>query len=272
MEVQKFIESGILSVYVLGIATEEEKQEVERMAALYPEIREELESLQNAVNEYVAQYEVPVPTHLKQKVFEKIQKTENVQTKLKSDHNLEGYSVPFPSVQKWKYGLVASLMLLAFSALLNVQLYQNLKETQRELSIAQAQNMESEKKITALQTQYQSIEQELALLQNPDYQITYLKGLQEVAPRAYATVFWNEKENKAFIFTNSLPQPPQGKQYQLWALTDDNIVWDAGVFDWGRFSPVKCFKKPQKFIITLEKKGGVPKAEGAAYAMGSVKS
>lgn len=269
---QKFIESGILSVYVLGIATEEEKQEVERMAALYPEIREELESLQNAMNEYVAQYEVPLPAHLKQKVFEKIQYTENVQAGLKPNHSSDSYTVPFPSVQKWKYGLVASLILLAFSALLNVQLYQNLKETQRELSIAQAQNMESEKRITALQTQYQSIEQKLTLLQNPDYHITYLQGLQEVAPKSYATVFWNEKENKAYIFTNSLPQPPQGKQYQLWALTDDNIIWDAGVFDWGKFSPVKCFKKPQKFIITLEREGGVPKAEGAPYAMGSVKS
>lgn len=269
---QKFIESGILSVYVLGAATEEEKQEVERMAALYPEVREELESLQNAMNEYLAQYEVPVPAHLKQKVFEKIRNTENVELNLESEHSSDSRIVPFPSIQKWKYGLAASLILLVFSALLNVQLYQNLKETERELSVVQAQNVESQKKITLLQTQYQTTEQKLSLLQNPDYQITYLQGLQEVAPQSYATVFWNEKENKAFIFTNSLPQPPQGKQYQLWALTDDNIIWDAGVFDWGKFSPVKCFKKPQKFIITLEKQGGVPKAEGKAYAVGSVKS
>ncbi|MDW8297367.1 MAG: anti-sigma factor [Raineya sp.] len=271
---QKFIESGILSVYVLGIATEEEKQEVERMAALYPEVRKELESLQSTLNEYVAQYELPVPAHVKNKVLEKIHHLENHKelTLSAQNKNQKETVIPLPNLQKWKYGLVASWVLLAFSGLLNLQLYQELKETQRELSIAKSQNLEDEKRITALQTQYQTLEQELALVQNPDYQITYLQGLQEVAPKSYATVFWNEKENKAFIFTNSLPKPPKGKQYQLWALTEDNIIWDAGVFDWGKFSPVKCFKKPQKFIITLEKQGGVPKAEGTAYAIGSVKS
>lgn len=270
MEVQKFIESGILSVYVLGIATEEEKQEVEKMAALYPEVQQELESLQNALNEYIAEFETTPPAELKHKILDNIS-TLQISAEKQGNRFLQVH-FKSSSIRKWQYGLAASVVLFVASAITNLQLYQTLKETQRELSLLQAQNLENEKRLVTLQTHYQVIEQELKLLQNPDYQITYLEGLQEVAPKAYATVFWNEKENKAFIFTNSLPKPPQGRQYQLWALTDDNIIWDAGVFDWGKFSPVKCFKKPQKFIITLEKQGGVPKAEGKAYAIGIVKS
>jgi mannose-6-phosphate isomerase-like protein (cupin superfamily) len=41
-QVSEFIESGVLELYIMGIASTEEIQEVELMAAAFPEIREEL--------------------------------------------------------------------------------------------------------------------------------------------------------------------------------------------------------------------------------------
>lgn len=265
MKVQEYIESGILSIYVLGIATQEEREEVEKMAAQYPEIREELYSLQAAMNEYASQFELQPPQELKNRVMKSIvspsSQADAYLGTAKSSFNLQ------------KYGIAASLALFVFSLIANFHFYSLWKEAERDLSVVKAQNIENEKKMVALEAKYQDIENELALVQNPSFRITYLEGMKEVAPKSYATVFWNDEKQQAFIFTNSLPRPPQGKQYQLWALTeDDGIVWDAGVFHWGKLSPVKCFKKPQKFIITLEKEGGVPKAEGKAYAIGAVKS
>lgn len=265
MKVQEYIESGILSVYVLGIATEEERAEVEQMAAIYPEIREELYSLQASMNEYASQFELQPPQELKERVMKSIGRSNT-----KTDIYLGGVKNSF-NIQK--YGVAAAIALLLVSLTGNFHFYTLWKEAKRDLSVVKAQNIENDKKIIALEAKYQDIENGLAMIQNPSFQITYLEGMQELAPKSYATVFWNDEKKQAFIFTNSLPKPPKGKQYQLWALTKgDNIVWDAGVFHWGKLSPVKCFEKPQKFIITLEKEGGVPKAEGQAYAIGAVKS
>jgi hypothetical protein len=262
LKVQEYIESGILSIYVLGIATEQEKQEVEAMAKQYPEIAEELFSLQAAMNEYASQFEVSPPIHLKNKVMASI--ASDTPNALIGGAN---------SSYQLKYGMVASVVLLIASLLGNFYFYSLWRETEKDLSLVKTQNVEIAGNQKVLEAKYKELESELNMVQNPSYHITYLEGLKETAPQSYATVFWNDEKQQAYIFTNSLPKPPQGKQYQLWALIEgDNLVWDAGVFNWGRLSPVKCFKKPQKFIITLEKEGGVPKAEGQAYAMGVVKS
>lgn len=260
MKIQEYIESGILSIYVLGIASEEERREVEDMAHQYPEIANELHSLQASLNEYASQFEVAPPKSLKSKVMQSIEKdTPNATIGVSKNRSF------------FQYGMVASIALLLVSLLGNFYFYGQWQQTQNDLAIVKNQNVEIANNQKVLETRYQELESELSMVQNPAYHITYLEGMKDMAPESHATVFWNDEKQQAYIFTNSLPKPPKGKQYQLWALTNDNIVWDAGVFHWGKFSPVKCFKKPQKFIITLEKEGGVVKAEGQAYAVGVVK-
>jgi mannose-6-phosphate isomerase-like protein (cupin superfamily) len=49
---EAFIESGILELYVLGIASAEEKREAEEMLAAYEEVREEIERISEALQSY----------------------------------------------------------------------------------------------------------------------------------------------------------------------------------------------------------------------------
>ena len=51
-KVTKYIESGILEMYVLGSTTVEEAAEVEKMAMEYPEIKNEIDSINLALEEY----------------------------------------------------------------------------------------------------------------------------------------------------------------------------------------------------------------------------
>lgn len=61
--VARFIESGILDMYVLGATTSDENREVERMAALYTEVRKEIEEIQKAVAHLLEKQSVaPCPT------------------------------------------------------------------------------------------------------------------------------------------------------------------------------------------------------------------
>ncbi len=51
-EVEQFIESGVLEIYVMGQATAAEMQEVERMAAQYEAVRNEIEAISVALESY----------------------------------------------------------------------------------------------------------------------------------------------------------------------------------------------------------------------------
>ncbi len=271
MNVKNYIESGILSLYVLGIATEEEAEEIEQLAATHPEIKQALTELQEAMDHYAAQFEVAPPAHLKEKVLNQLA----TQTTTSSDDHdpslsAQGDASLTPLGKRYNPFLVAaSYILLALSFLLNIYLYNQWSDSERALALARSEQYDMARSLEVQNTQFTEMEEEIAILKNPNNTIITLQGVEELAPKATATIYWDKSKEEAYIYTASLPAPPAGKQYQLWAVEDD-IVWDAGVFDLGLVQEVKCRRKPTQFIITLEKAGGVPKAEGAIYAVGDV--
>ena len=87
MNIIQYISSGILEAYVLGSTTPQEKQEVECMSKIYPEIKTELDALQGTLNQYASSFEKSPPAHLKAKIFAQMQFDEVVS---KADSNMEG--------------------------------------------------------------------------------------------------------------------------------------------------------------------------------------
>ena len=84
-----------------------------------------------------------------------------------------------------------------------------------------------------------------------------MKGI-EGKEDALATVFWNTQTKQTYINVNNLPAPPEGMQYQLWALAD-GVPIDAGVFDVnGEIQLTKKIESAQTFAVTLEEAGGKP--------------
>ncbi len=53
---QKYIESGILELYVLGQTLAAETHEIEQLAQTYPEIRSEIEAIQHGLEAYTRQH------------------------------------------------------------------------------------------------------------------------------------------------------------------------------------------------------------------------
>ncbi|MCW3086290.1 MAG: hypothetical protein JWP12_3656 [Bacteroidetes bacterium] len=54
MNIQEYIASGILEMYVLGDVTPEEAMEVEKLASVHEEIRTEIDEISNALQQYAA--------------------------------------------------------------------------------------------------------------------------------------------------------------------------------------------------------------------------
>jgi anti-sigma-K factor RskA len=138
----------------------------------------------------------------------------------------------------------------------------NLLEAERLLSRAQLDRLlSSEQLIADLR-----IQADVARLK-----IASLKSLAGNSPEARAIAVWNPDRQEGVLVVSKLPALDADKDYQLWVIDPQYpIPVDGGVFtvdaDTGEarlnFKPGKTVATAQVFAVSLERKGGVPKAEG----------
>jgi len=115
-------------------------------------------------------------------------------------------------------------------------------------------------------------QQELANLK-----ITVLASLVQNSPQALAVTFWDPAKQEGTLKVEKLPALLANQDYQLWVVDPQypNPV-DGGVFrvdpNTGdariTFKPGQPVKAVSAFAVTLERKGGVPKAEGPFVLLG----
>lgn len=76
--IQEYIDSGILELYVAGAIAEEECREVEAMAALHAEVREEIAEISKVVEKYAMAHALPVNPAIKPFLMAKIDYKERI--------------------------------------------------------------------------------------------------------------------------------------------------------------------------------------------------
>jgi len=97
--------------------------------------------------------------------------------------------------------------------------------------------------------------------------LVQLAGL-EPSPGAQARLFWNPVTRTGVLFTTGLPFIPREKIYELWAIAGKEVL-PAGVFTVKtggralfRLPPLPEGLRFDKFAVTVEPAGGVPKPTG----------
>lgn len=68
MNLKPYIESGILELYALNSLPDDELRGVERMLAMYPELRKELDAIEMALENYAEATKVNPPEYVKESV------------------------------------------------------------------------------------------------------------------------------------------------------------------------------------------------------------
>ncbi|MBL9187246.1 MAG: anti-sigma factor [Opitutaceae bacterium] len=109
------------------------------------------------------------------------------------------------------------------------------------------------------------------------YQVTALVSMLEGAPKAVAAAVWDPTKQEGVLKVEKLPALLPSQDYQLWVVDPQypNPV-DGGVFTVDPETGTRkiSFKAKQPissvaaFAVTLERKGGVPKAEGPFVLLG----
>lgn len=269
MDIQKYIASGILENYVLGLASLEEQQELERYVQEYPEIQQELTIIEETLGIYIQAQARPMPKGLDTQILAHIDQLvgatppppEQPTASKKEDPKVTPPNSA-ASGDGWIKGLLALLILLL---LLGAGfLYQQTDKLKGDLTKNNQQLTEKNQQLLdhqlACDNTKAELEEQLAILRDDAYRSVLLKGTDK-SPDALAAVYYNESDNKTYLDVRNMPAPTTDMQYQLWAIVDGKPV-DMGVFnlpiDSVDFVEVPHIANAQAFAVTLETKGGNP--------------
>lgn len=267
MEVDKYIASGILELYVAGLLTEDENLEVHQNSIQYTEIRNEILAIEAAILELT---QAVVPKYAKRKGFEDVKvrigerkDTKVVQMPKEEKSNLSTY-----------IGWAAAVLFgagLAWFYVQNDQLKSDIEMVNEQNEVLEQQIFEARGSLT-------DTEELLSSLRDKDVTVISLGG-QEVSPDSYAKAYWNKEQNKVLIDAQGLPEPPDGMVYQVWSLKMDPLTpTSVGLLENFASDDNKVFtlnnpNESEAFGITLEPAGG---SEGPTmeqlYTLGAVSS
>ena len=197
----------------------------------------------------------------------------NHNTEHNGSANVVALHPPARSASALRFAAAAAVVLLISSCIVNFMLYNQLRVAKNDIAAFKVARSIQAAEIEMLGNTLEEKTNELAMMTKPGAKMIMLKGM-ELSPSSSAMIVWNTTDKSVYIGKAALPMPPQGKQYQLWALVDGKPV-DAGVFSMrnGDFVMQKMKDMPnaQAFAVTLEKMGGSPvPTMDAMFLMGNV--
>lgn len=246
METKEYIESGILELYVYGVLSEAENIEVAAMAEKHPEIKSEILSIEKAILNLSSSFSPFISSSQFEKIKAQLELKHKV-IQLKSKSNTATY-----------LGWAASLLLLVGVG----YQYLQLKDTKEQVIIVEQEKTKLNESVNQLELQNNATNEVLAIVRDENNKVIPLGG-QAVAPDAKAKIYWNQKTDQVYVDASGLPEPPEGKVYQIWSLklqpqltpTSIGLLVDFK----GNNSKVFAVDKTsgaEAFGITLEPAGG----------------
>jgi len=263
-----YIESGVLELYALGELSLTEKQEVEEMAAKYPEIQSELTEIQQALLGYAEANALVPSDRLRNDVLASLEYSEQP---VAAAPVVERQTAAEPQIRElparsntnfYKLAFAASLALLVVSLAALGILWNRLQDSQNQLVALQTSNQSFANRVNYMGEELKEKSKEVSVLRSPDFKFITLKPTPAAPKNASILVAFNPKKQEVMIDLTSMKMPAndQQHQYQLWALVDGKPV-DLGVFDMDAANAdgmvqMKAIEKADAFAVTLEPRGG----------------
>ncbi len=263
MNIQEYIESGILEAYVLDALSPTERKEVEAVVSAYPELQEELQAISSAMVSLAETGAMELPKDLKERIWDEISGVMDAPSEKPKPAPAVAArpAVPLPASRpNWQRAAVWAAV--AVSVLTNfLLLSQKNKLVTRQVAL--------QHKVDSLQEQQQYLasvvadyDKEREMLADTSMEAVLMKTMQPGHPMA-ATVYWSRKKGDTYLSIQKLPPPPQGKQYQMWVIQNGKpvsmgVIPDGLVTRGGMARLDMEVTNGQAFAISLEKEGGSP--------------
>ncbi len=248
MNLQNFLESGLLESYILGQCSPDERKIVEQMLAEHEMARKEKDAIEAALEQYATARAVAPPGWMRGRILDQISVP-------------SASPVAAPAATNW---LKISCFALAAAAALATALYFNAHsktqqlETEKNTIQQQAINCEQER------TQAQRTNDvQMAILTDPNTKGVKLNWIDATtnAPGAVGMAFNNQDKNTTYLRLTNLPALAANEDYQFWVITAGNpnpqpldvIRYQDSVLIQTQFRD-----QAQAFAMSIEPKGGSP--------------
>ncbi|MEO6348552.1 MAG: anti-sigma factor [Aquaticitalea sp.] len=268
MDINAYIESGILELYVAGTLSESENKQVNELMFKHPEILQEVLEIESVIIKLTAatsrQNNSRILGVIKEKLlFYKKPKETKVVSIAKPTYNWVTYA-------GWAAAIIMGVGLFWM-------LNQN-NELQYDLQTAETEQSNLEMQIADTKIHLDDSNKVLTAIRNKDMEVVTLAGQGNFA-NTYAKVYWDKNSKEIYLDAQGLPAPPPGKVYQVWSLklspltpvslgTIENFMQDDN-----KIFEIQNLNDSEAFGITLEPAGGskTPTME-QLYTMGAVVS
>lgn len=251
MNINDYINSGILELYVAGQLSETESKEVYDLMLKHPEVLKEVLEIEAAIVKLTASVSPKKDISFN-----------TIKGRLNNNNSTSGKVISLNrSKTKWiNYSGWAAAVVLAGGLIWTI----NMKSTLEN----QIQTVTTEKDFLEIQmetskTDLAETKNLLNIIRDKSIINIPLEG-QAAAPEAYANVYWDKKDDTVYLDLKGLPEPPEGKEYQVWSLTLNPLTPTSlgtindFIQDDNKIFKLKNANQSQAFGITLEPAGGSP--------------
>jgi len=274
VDIKEYISSGIIESYVLGLTSAEEAEEFERICAAHSEVRVARDLFEQQLEQNAIAVGVQPPKNLRSLVLSEIE----IDVQKFGTSPIIGAEPPMDDPRQifigpriWKYAAVACIILFAASAILNFYFFSEYRKYSSQYSqLIDSQSVMARNQ-DAMKLKADNYAAAMKMMHDTNMAMIKMQGVHQHRDNS-ATVFWDKRTKNVYLMPDNLQEPPQGMQYQLWAIVDGKPI-DAGLLNWATGNmtiPMKTIPTAEAFAITLEKAGGSDRpSDDAMYVMGN---
>jgi hypothetical protein len=238
MNLQDFLTSGLLEMYVADQCTPAERAEVERMSVLHPEVKAELNAIEIALEKMAMVQAVTPSFDLRDQILEAVKKEAGTPASQPSVTNTSTTG----ALLAFQIGSI--VLALAAAGLFYVN-----GNTQKE-NIAQTQEIaqltQQLKDCTEKQEGNKPI---FATLRDPE-----TKRIRLGDEKAYTYVFHNMIRRETVLDLSGVQSPEPGKYLQVWAIVGGQPV-NMGMVEWQAYNGLQSIpfiEKAEAFALSQE--------------------
>jgi anti-sigma-K factor RskA len=247
MGTQEIIDSGDLELYVYGLLNEEDSKQIATLSKVDMPVYQEILSIEKSMLALSSSFSPVISSDIYEKIKSKLELTDRKLIQMK------------PKTNNYQYiGWAASIVLLFGIG----YMYVNQTSIENKMTTIQLEKNLLNDAVVEAEIQSKIAKEALTVIRDPKNTVIALGG-QAAAPKAFAKIYWNKETEVVYVDASGLPEPPEGKVYQIWSLKllPQLTPTSIGLLDKFGDNTTKMFAvnstgDAEAFGITLEPAGG----------------
>lgn len=244
MDINELIDSGNLEAYLLGELSIEENEFIELMKKKHPELKQELDKIENSMKYMAKKTAIKPRSNLKNELLEKIEdrNTRNIQFS--------------PDSKNTNYKLVASISMTIVSSLLAIFFYSKNRDLINELSHLKKEFIITQNQKSNLENDLNANKKLASLATQPSFNKIVLASTKE-SMDSNGIIYWDDKNGELYFIMNITNAISENEDFQLWAIIDGQPI-DAGILNLNpqAIQEMNKISSASAFAVTVEPKGG----------------